>query len=106
MYNLNLKEVSDVKLLSSKSELVFFNRNRVVRSIEIEISCREYRKLTLLVSLREVFQDELVLEGLEVIELVENNGAVVRCISLSQRDSIYLYSSIISQLDIPIEYLV
>lgn len=106
MYHLNLKEVSDVKLLSSKSDLVFDIKNREERSVEIEISCKEYRKLTLLISLREVIQDELVLEGLDVTELVENSGAVVKCISLSQRDSIYLYSSIISQIDIPINYLI
>ena len=106
MYNLNLKEVSDVKLLSSKSDLVFDDKNRGVRSVELEISCKEYRKLTLLISLREIIQDELALEGLEVIELVENNGIVVKCVSLSHRDSIYLYSSIVSQLDIPIHYLI
>ena len=106
MYKLNLKEVSDVKLISSKTDLVFDNKNRVVRSVEIEISCKEYRKLTLLISLREVIQDELVLEGLDVTELVENNGIVVKCVSLSHRDSIYLYGSIIRQLDIPINYLV
>lgn len=106
MYKLNLKEVSDVKLLSSKSDLVFDDRNREVRSVELEISCKEYRKLTLLISLREIIQDELALEGLEVIELVENNGIVVKCVSLSHRDSIYLYGSIINQLDIPINYLI
>lgn len=106
MYHLNLKEVSDVKLLSSKSDLVFDDKNKEVRSVELEISCKEYRKLTLLISLREVIQDELVLEGLEVTELVENSGTVVKCVSLSHRDSIYLYGSIISQLDIPINYLI
>ena len=106
MYHLNLKEVSDVTLLSSKSDLVFDDKNRGVRSVELEISCKEYRKLTLLISLREIIQDELALEGLEVIELVENNGIVVKCVSLSHRDSIYLYSSIVSQLDIPIHYLI
>lgn len=106
MYHLNLKEISDAKLLSSKSDLVFDDKNRGVRSVELEISCKEYKKLTLLISLREIIQDELVLEGLEVIELVENNGIVVKCVSLSHRDSIYLYGSIISQLDIPINYLI